>query len=494
VITAVAMFMTVMDTQIVNVALATLTRDFHSTTSASQWVITAYALSLAVCVPASGWVGDRFGTKRTFVVAAVLFTSASALCAAAPSLTVLIVLRILQGVGGGLLTPVGFTMMYRAHPAEERVAVARLMTILMILAPASAPLIGGVLIATLSWRWIFLVNLPVGLTVLPFAMRYLDEYRHPDPGTYDPAGLVLGGSGIALFLYALSEGPIAGWRSPQIWLTGAAGLILLMCFLRVELVRRHPMLDLRLLATSRLLRSTCVLLTLQPIAFISPLIFTSLYIQESRGFSALTSGTTTFPEALAIGACSGIVARCYPRVGPRRLTALGFAVLAIASLLLSRMDADTNLWLPRAWSALLGVGSSFVSLPLQAAGYAQISSEQTGQAAAIINTAQRAGAAAGLTILSAVLTLTAGRSIHPPPAAFHPVFLAAASFAFLAFVLSWRIRDSDAANTMARSAPLWGRGRRHAIAGRVKAAPWLAPLPTRSVSSPKAIEAVTTYE
>lgn len=444
------MFMAVMDTQIVNVALATITRDFHSTTSSSQWVITAYTLSLAVFVPASGWIGDRYGTKRTFVFATAIFTIASALCAGAPSLMALIVLRVLQGMGGALLTPVGLTMLYRAHAHHERVGAAKRVTLLTMLAPASAPLIGGVLVSALSWRWIFLVNVPFGLGLVGFAQKHLQEYRRPVADGCDLAGLLIAGPALALALYAVTDGPVAGWGAPRIWGSAIAGVGLLLWFARIELTRRSPMLDLRLLMQSALLRWATILQMLQPIAFVSCLVFTSLYIQESRGFSALTSGATTFSEAIAIAVTSGLVARLYPHLGPRRLVALGYALLLAGALILASMGGDTSLWVPRAASAVLGIGSSFVFMPLQASAFAQISEHDTSHASAITNAAGRIGSAAGVAIFTSVLTLSAGQTLRPAPSAFHPVFITAAGIATVGFALSWAIRDSDAANTMAQ--------------------------------------------
>lgn len=445
---ALATFMAIMDTQIVNVALATITRDFHGTTASVQWVVTAYALSLAVCIPASGWLGDRFGTKRVFVLAILVFTAASALCAAAPSLPALIVLRTLQGVGGALLTPVGLTMVYRAYPQSKRIRVTRLMSAISVIAPATAPVIGGVLVSALSWRWIFLVNVPIGLLLALFSALTLKEYRQSNPGPYDPAGLLLGGIGLALVLYAISEGPVVGWISSETLGTVIAGVALIAAFVHVELARRQPMLNLRLLKASRIFRTASILQLLQPVPFIGSLVFTSLYGQETRGFSALISGTTTLPEAIAIGLVSGIVPRMYRRLGPRRLALGGFALLTAGALGLGEMGATTSLWLVRACTATLGVGTACMGPAVQVAGFAQISVADTGHASAITNTARQAGAAAAVAILSAVLTLTAGASLHPSPADFHFVFRTAATFALLGLLLSLTIRDADAANTL----------------------------------------------
>jgi EmrB/QacA subfamily drug resistance transporter len=453
VVAGVAMFMGVMDTQIVNVALASITRDFHSTTASAQWVLTVYSLSLAVAVPTSGWLGDRWGTRRVFLLACALFTLASGLCAAAPSLITLIALRIVQGLGGGLLIPVSFAMMNRAHPPAERVAVARLQSLIMVLAPTTAPLLGGVLVTLLSWRWVFVVNVPVGLALIVFGRRRLREYRHPEPGPYDPAGLVLGGPGLALVLYAVTEGSAVGWGVDRVWVCAATGTALLAAFIVIELRRAFPLLDLHLLVRDRLLRVDTALELLRQFAFVAPLVFTALYVQESRGLSPLTSGTTTVPEALGIIVAGGYVARMYPRVGPRRLMATGFVLLTLGCGLLALLGPHTSLWLARGWTALLGLGTAFVALPLQASAYARVSERDTGHASALVNSAQRVGAAAAVAVLATVLTANAGTTLHPPASAFHPVFLTAAGVGVLGFMLCFAIHDADAAETMVTARP-----------------------------------------
>ena len=213
VIYAASMFMSIMDTQIVNVALPTISRQFDTSTSSVQWIIIGYLISLAVFIPASGWIGDRFGTKRTYLTALLVFTVASGFCAASSNLVELVLARVLQGAGGGMMVPVGMAMLYRAYPPSERVNIARLITRVMVLAPATAPIIGGILITTLSWHWIFLVNIPVGIAVWIFGFVFLVEHRQQTSGRFDVTGLVLGGPGLALILFAVSEGPLVGWAS-----------------------------------------------------------------------------------------------------------------------------------------------------------------------------------------------------------------------------------------------------------------------------------------
>ncbi len=215
-----AMFLDILDATIVNVALPSMATAFGAEATSAEWVVLGYLLSLAVFIPASGWIGDRVGTKRTFLVAVGLFTAASVLCGLAASLDQLIAFRLLQGMGGGMLTPVGTAMLFRAFPPSERAAAGRVIIVPTVTAPALGPVIGGALLESLSWRWIFLVNVPVGVTVVVAGALLLEEHRVPSAGRFDLAGFVLSCAGLALLLYALSRGAEAGWASPVILATG----------------------------------------------------------------------------------------------------------------------------------------------------------------------------------------------------------------------------------------------------------------------------------
>src|SRR3954453_11330129 len=180
----VGLFMDLLDTTIVNVALPTLAREFNASTTTLQWVVTGYLLSLAVWIPASGWLGDRFGTKRIFMLALALFTIGSALCGAAWGVESLIAFRVLQGVGGGMLPPVGPAMIFRAFPPNERAQASAVLTIPVAIAPTIGPILGGLLVDHASWRWIFYVNVPIGVVGFFFASLVLREHTEPTPGRF----------------------------------------------------------------------------------------------------------------------------------------------------------------------------------------------------------------------------------------------------------------------------------------------------------------------
>ncbi len=444
VVYAVAMFASVMDTQIVNVALTSLSRDFHVTDSSVQWVVTAYMMSLAICIPASGWLGDRIGTKRVFLAAVAVFTVASGLCAVAVSLPELVFMRVLQGAGAGMMVPVGMAIVYRAYPHERRVDATRLVTRVMVLAPASAPLIGGALVTWASWRWIFTINLPIGAAVVVAGGLLLEEHQEPPGGRFDLLGTLAGVLGVGFLLYALGSGPTAGWASAQVLSTGLFALFALALFVRVELRRAHPLLGLHILS-DRLFRWCSLTNMLAMWVFFSALVFTALYVQEARGYSAMVSGLTTFPEAVAIGLMTGFVARIFPRVGPRPLIVVGFIGLAVSNGLLALAGTTTSLWLVRGLCALLGFSVSYIMLPSQTAAFTRISSAATGHASAIFNTFQRVSMSIGVAFLAAILAFGGGDVVHgrPPVSAFHWAFFANTVVALVGAVLSSRVPKVD---------------------------------------------------
>src|SRR5215467_3742507 len=193
-----AMFMSIMDVTIVNVALPTIGRDFAVSPTSIDSISIGFLVSLAVFIPASGWLGDRFGGKRVMLAAIVVFTLASALCGLATSLGELVAFRILQGVGGGMLAPVGMAMLFRAFPPEERLRAASILTVPTTLAPALGPVLGGLFVTELSWRWVFYVNLPIGAAAFAFGTIFVRQSVQAEPGRFDLPGFLLSGFGLGL--------------------------------------------------------------------------------------------------------------------------------------------------------------------------------------------------------------------------------------------------------------------------------------------------------
>ena len=292
-------FMSALDITIVNVALPSMARSLGATTSSIEWVVVGYLLSLAMWIPASGWFGDRFGTKRVYLTAMGIFTVASALCGAAQNLEQLIAARVLQGVGGGMLTPVSSAMLYRAYPPEDRARIARIIIVPTIVAPASGPILGGLFADHLSWRWVFLVNVPIGIVMVLFGALFLREHREASAGRFDAAGFALSGGGLALLLYALGKGPRSGWASPIVLTTAALGAAALIALVFIELRHSRPMLPLRML-NDRLFRTVNVVSFFTFAAFFGFLFIVPQFLQDARGETPLHAGLTIFPEALGV--------------------------------------------------------------------------------------------------------------------------------------------------------------------------------------------------
>ncbi|MEY2553596.1 MAG: hypothetical protein QOC57_1456 [Ilumatobacteraceae bacterium] len=447
-----ALFLDILDTTIVNVAIPALGRELH--TENAEWVVLGYTLSLAVWIPTSGWLGDRFGTKRTFLFALMAFTAGSVLCGAAQTMGQLIAFRVVQGVGGGMLTPVGLAMLFRAFPPAERARAATLIMIPTLAAPALGPVLGGLIVTNISWRWIFLVNAPIGAVALWFGWRHLQEHRHPATGRFDVAGFALSGSALALIVYALSEGPQAGWSSNVVIFTGLIGVVAAIVMTIVELRIPSPMLDLRLLS-NRMFRQCNLVGLFSMASFLGVTFAMPLYLQLLRGMTPLASGLTTFPQAFGVMVSSVVAGRLYARIGPRRLMTGGFLSAALAIALYVGLGLHTSLWLIRALMFGRGLCMGFAFVPMQAASYATIDPAQNGRASSIFSTQRQVGVSLGVAITASVLAAHMSLSKAPQSnevnralTGVHWAFGIAVLMAVAAAVCAWFIRDEDAAATM----------------------------------------------
>ena len=445
-----ALFLDILDVTIVNVALRTIGEEFA--TESIDWVVLGYTLSLAVWIPASGWFGDRFGTKRVLLTALALFVLGSTLCGFAQSIGQLIAFRIVQGIGGGMLTPVGVAMMFRAFPPIERARAATYVMIPTLVAPALGPVLGGLLTDTVGWRWIFFVNVPFGIVALAFGLRVLREHTEPTAGGFDVPGFVLSGFGLAGIVYALSEGPRVGWDDPWVVGLGVAGAASFAGLVWVETHRDAPMLALRLLR-DRLFRTTNLVMAFGMASFLGLTFAMPLYLQSLRGLSPFEAGLTTFPQAVGILVSSQISGRMYPHVGPRRLIVGGMFAAAVAICGFLFIDLDTDLWVIRALIFARGLGMGFTFVAIQAASYARIAPADNGRASAIFATQRQMAIAVGVAVVATILssfTTLSGVPVDVQRAldGYHWTFAVSAALALVAGLFALAIRDSDAADSM----------------------------------------------
>lgn len=462
------LFMDIMDSTVVNVALPKLSADFHASTSAVEWTVTGYLLSLAVFIPAAGWISDRWGTKRAFMIAMAVFTAASALCGQARSLNELIAFRFLQGVGGGMMTPVGTAMLSREFPGVERAKASAIISIPVIFAPLTGPVLGGYLVEYVSWRWIFYLNLPVGLLGLFMAWRLLREHREPAAQEgFDFVGLILGGAGSASLLYAFARAATEGWGSSEVLIYGIGGAVLLAAFIVNELLVKHPILDLRLF--KRPLFTLGNTMMVSSFAGISGIIFLlPLFLQELQGLSPLQSGLIQAPGAIGTAISLPAASRLYVRMGPKRMLLIGyfFSTVVLAGFLF--IDATTPWWYFTILMALRGIPFSFAVVAAQTIIYGPLPSEKQGHASSIYNTTRQVAASFGVALIAT--TLISRAQAHMPAGAgalvvanptnavqqhavvlgYHDAYLVCLAFTLVSFVLSFFVSDRQAAETMHR--------------------------------------------
>ncbi|WP_029535362.1 MDR family MFS transporter [Saccharopolyspora spinosa] len=431
-----AMFMNGMDATIVNVALPAIGAEFAVPPSATSAVNVGYLVSLAVCIPVSGWLGDRFGTKRVFLGAFGVFVMASALCGLADDLPQLTFARVLQGAGGGVMSPVALTMLFRAYPPEQRIRLSRVLLLPTAVAPALGPVLGGFFVENLTWRWGFYVNLPVGLLALLFGVLFLTEHVESRGKRFDWLGFALAAPGLGLVMYALEAVSQAGPGSPRFWACGLAGLGCLAVLVRTQLRAAHPMLDLRLFADASFRRGSLILFTCVA-GFLGTLYGFTLMYQAGLGASAWETGLVTLPKAIGLMIASQLVGWAHRRFGPRLLIATAMFGAAVSFVLMNTLGPG-DLWLAAAVQLASGFFVGAASAELQVVAFATISKSATGGASTLFNVQRQAGSALGVAITASVLAAVGTDGLG----GYHLAMLVSAGFALVGVIFAVRIKDS----------------------------------------------------
>ncbi len=348
-------FMVVLDTTVVNVAFPTMRSEFHASLSASQWIVSLYVLALGITTPMSGFLGDRFGSKRIYLAGLSLFVVGSIGSGLSPSLGVLITTRAIQGAGGGLALPLGVGYLFRTFaPAEQGTALG-LYGIALLIAPALGPILGGLLVDHGLWRWIFFINVPVGIIGVLLGRALLRDGGARPAARADPLGLLLSTVGFGATLYGASIASQAGWTSPHVLIALAVGAAGLVAFVLVELfVAGEPLLDFRLYRNAVFLNAS-ITGYISVVALFGAEFLLPIYLQVLRGRTAFQTGLILLPLAVAAGMTTPIAGKLYDRIGPRALVAFGFSVLCVNTWQLSQLAADTSMTWIMVLMALRGV-------------------------------------------------------------------------------------------------------------------------------------------
>jgi len=398
--------MAMLDATVVAVATRTLAVRFGSPLSTVAWVSTAYLLTLSVVVPLAGWSMDRFGGRRMWLLGVAAFLVGSVLCGAAWSIPSLIAFRVVQALGGGLIQPVGQALLGRNVGPRHMARVMAVMSVPMALLPVLGPAVGGLLLAEAGWRWIFFINVPIGVLAIVLVLRWVPA-TPPSPGAaarFDVRGFALISPGLAALVYGCSAaGDHGGFTSPAAWGPVVAGLVSVTAFVLYSLrTRIQPLLDLRLFRDRAfavaMLNAALMGATLFGAMFLLP-----LYFQQAHGFSPLRAGLVLAPQGVGTAISTFLAGRLTNRTGPRVLVMTGTAVATAATLPLALVGAHTPAAALAAPLFLRGLGLGLVTAPLIAAGYSTLRRESIPQATTTFNILNRVGGSIGTAVLAVIL-------------------------------------------------------------------------------------------
>ena len=400
-------FMIILDTTVVNVAFQTIRREYNTSLNNSQWVISIYTLALGIATPLSGFLSDRFGIKRMYVGGLAAFLVGSLLCGLAPTLSssiwLLVAARAAQGFGGGIAQPLGSALLFSTFPPKEQGTALGIFGIALVVAPALGPILGGFLVDQGLWRWIFFINLPIGLVGVFLANRFLRERRPETVPALDPLGLITAVVGFGAVLYAASIAADQGWGAGNVLLWFGVGGVSLLLFGLIELfVAKEPLLNLRLFGNPTFLTASLIgyvtVIGLFGAEFLMP-----VYLQALRGRTALQTGFTLLPLALTSGVITPIAGRLYDRIGPHLLIVTGFALLAINTWQLSQIQADTPISTLLMLLALRGAALGLTVQTTFATALAAVPRRALARGSSLINGTRFVVQALGVAVLATIL-------------------------------------------------------------------------------------------
>ena len=411
VVVCTAIFMLLLDITIVNVALPPISRSLHAGFTDLQWVIDAYALALATCVLNAGSLADLLGRKRVFVAGVVLFTAASALCGAATTPLFLILARAGQGIGGAIMFAVSLALLSQEFQGRERGTAFGIWGATTGAAVAIGPLVGGMLTTWLSWRWIFFVNIPIGVAATALSIMTLRETRDEEHGGVDVVGLVTLSGALFTFVFALLRGNDKGWSSSLILAMLFGGLALLVVFVFSQWRGRRPMIDLALFRKPAFTGAQITAFSLSAAVF-SMFLYLTLYLQNFLGYSPIQTGLRFLPITLLSFVCAATSGKLSTFVPPRLLLAAGLALCAIGLFVLHGLATSSS------WTALLpgfilmgaGVGTTNPALASTAIGV--VPPRQAGMASGTNNTFRQVGIASGIAALGALFEHHIRTTLH----------------------------------------------------------------------------------
>ncbi|HVX22138.1 MAG TPA: DHA2 family efflux MFS transporter permease subunit [Acidimicrobiales bacterium] len=471
VVVVLGMLMSALDTTIVNIALVSLSKDLHTTLDTVQWVVTAYLLSLAAVIPVTGWAARRFGAKRLFILSIVLFTAGSALCGLASSVSELIIFRVIQGIGGGLIMPIGTIILVKKSGPIRLPRVMSAVGVPIVLAPVIGPTIGGLLLDNAGWRWIFYVNVPIGVAAVVAAVRLLPKDRPEDAGRLDVPGLGLVAAGLVGVTYGLAGIGTTSFVSDKVLLPLAVGTVLVAGFVLRALRMTRPLLDVRLYANRAFSAASFTTFCIGAAMF-GGMILMPLYFQTVRGESAVMTGLLLAPQGIGSAVAIWVGGRATERFGGGVTALMGGLISIAATIPFVAIGAGTSFAFLCVAGAVRGFGLGLSVMPSMTSAFRVLRPDQVNDATPQLNVLQRVGGSIGTAIVTVVLEnhlARAGGSVSARAAAFGTTFwwvLVVATLATLPTLLLIRMerRASATAPTTATAAAAAGGPRAPGLA------------------------------
>jgi EmrB/QacA subfamily drug resistance transporter len=391
----------ILSSTVVNVAVPTLQHVFHASLPDVQWIASAYLLGLSAVIPISGWVSDRFGSKRVYLVTLAAFIATSLLCGFARSTSTEIVFRVLQGMAGGMVMPVGMTMLMRLTPPHERGRMMGVLGIPMMVAPALGPTVAGWILERFDWPYIFWINIPFCLLALGFAAFKLQESDRGKAGPLDVVGLLLCTPGVTVFIYGVTNAATTGWASAGALVPMGAGLLLTAFFVIWELRQKEPLLELRVFRDAAFAASITVSL-LVVLGMFGGMFVVPVFMQTIQGYSALDAGWVMAAQGIGSVVALPVGGYLTDRYGARPVVIGGICALLVVTLGMAQVQPDTT---KLTWALLLagrGVTTGFVMMPAFSAAYLSIRPALISRATALANTMQRMASSLGVALVASV--------------------------------------------------------------------------------------------
>ncbi|MFW3112806.1 EmrB efflux protein [Mycobacterium haemophilum DSM 44634] len=408
-----ASLMSNLDSTVVSVAQRTFIRAFESTQAVVAWTMTGYTLALAAAIPLAGWAADRFGTKRLFMGSVLAFTLGSLLCATASNIGALIVFRIVQGLGGGILMPLSLAILTRNAGPKRLGRLMGVVGIPMLLGPIGGPILGGWMIDTYGWQWIFWINLPIGLTAFGLAALLFPRDHSTLSEPFDVLGMLLLSPGLAMFLYGVSAIPSRGTAAdPHVWIPSGMGLLLIAGFVFNALYHAdHPLIDLRLFK-NRVVMLANSAMALFAVAFFGTLLLFPSYLQQVQHQTPTQSGVHLIPQGLGAMLAMPLAGAFMDKYGPRKVVLAGITLIGACLVIFAYGSARQADYLPTllVGLAIMGMGMGCTMMPLAGAAVQTLAPHQIARGSTLISVNQQAAGSVGTALMSMILTNQFNRS------------------------------------------------------------------------------------